>query len=281
MAASLQKQVVQTRSLPKRLLPGLLALAALVPAAWSVLAASQTANTPAVPVSGKPGLVFDQYLVNLREVPQSRYVSAHFGFTNTSSQQVKITSLSPSCGCLQPQLTQRVYEPGESGQFYVKVDVLGREPGPQDFTVTMKYEDSRPREQALTFRFQLPEEKVVVRPRALLLYLTGDQAVTKDVFISDYRERPLKVVKAEAFTPDVTVQVADNRLDAEGHPAISVTITASGKFPTGKQTGMVTLHTDDETYPQIQIPIMIQKRETIITPVSRPRRITTAPVNTP
>ena len=57
-----------------------------------------TGSTP------RPGLAFDQYLVNLGSVPAQAEHRAFFAFTNTGSSPITITALRPSCGCLDPRL---------------------------------------------------------------------------------------------------------------------------------------------------------------------------------
>src|SRR5579863_4082336 len=56
---------------------------------------------PVAAAPPKPALAFHQYLVDLGNVTASEDVVAHFDFTNRGSNEVEITELVASCGCLQ------------------------------------------------------------------------------------------------------------------------------------------------------------------------------------
>src|SRR5262249_37660976 len=91
----------------------------------------------ALPV--RPALAFNQYLVDLGEVPPREEVDAHFDFANRGAATVKIDQLVPSCGCLQPQLKKMVYEPGESGRFVVRVQTANEQAGQKEYHIGVKY----------------------------------------------------------------------------------------------------------------------------------------------
>ena len=116
-------------------------------------ASGQTAQTPQS-TSVPPSLAFDQYLVNLGPVPvpPRPIVLAHFPFMNRGTQPAVITELIPSCGCLNPQLEKRSYEPGESGEFLLRVVTTREEPGPKEYSVRVLYQDPQPLEVELTFK---------------------------------------------------------------------------------------------------------------------------------
>ena len=65
--------------------------------------------------ASRPGLVFRQYMVNLGPVEKKRYAYARFSFTNIGQLTVAVKELIPSCGCLNPRLNKRIFEPGETG----------------------------------------------------------------------------------------------------------------------------------------------------------------------
>jgi hypothetical protein len=125
-----------------RLLLALLLAAACAPFAAACLArATVVAPVPVGDAAARPPLAFDQYAVNLRQVPPRPVIQAHFGFTNRGTRPVTITRLEPSCGCLNPRLVrdQRTYHPGEMGRFYVAVHTANESPGPHAYTVKVHY----------------------------------------------------------------------------------------------------------------------------------------------
>src|SRR4029077_20650754 len=102
---------------------------------------------------------------SLGPVAPSEEVFAHFDFINRGQSAVTITALVPSCGCLQPQMNKKVYQPGTSGNFLVRVQTANENPGLKEYHVAIRYMDPEPREADVVFRVVLPDNQVFVRPR--------------------------------------------------------------------------------------------------------------------
>ncbi len=62
-----------------------------------------------------------------------------FKFTNISDQTVTIRSVSATCGCTVPQLTKKIYAPGETGEIEVSFNPKNRR-GPQSKQVNITFE---------------------------------------------------------------------------------------------------------------------------------------------
>ncbi|HID24543.1 MAG TPA: DUF1573 domain-containing protein, partial [Planctomycetaceae bacterium] len=161
----------------------------------------------AKPASDRPGLVFDQYLVNLGEVPVGPQHFAYFSFRNRSDRVVRIKALKPSCGCLSPRLEKREYQPGESGFFFLRVQTANEKPGQKRYECRVLYDDPHPREVVVRFKLVLPERTVTVRPRSLVLYALSDHPIVKDLIVTDSRPHPLTVISAESTLGIVSVEV--------------------------------------------------------------------------
>lgn len=218
---------------------------------------------PAPPDEPRPALVFDQYLVDLGRVRPQRYLVARFGFTNRSDRTVRVTELEPSCGCLNPRLPKRVYEPGESGEFFVRVVTANEDPGPQQYFVTVRYEDPRPREVELAFQVTLPERALTIRPKALIMYQMSDRPVSQDVVILDSRRgaSSLRLTGMECTSKWARVERGDVEKDSAGNRKLTVRVTVPGEVPAGRHQGMVLLRTNDPEYPTLRVPLLVQGPE--------------------
>src|SRR5262249_20840004 len=69
----------------------------------------------------RPGLVFDQYLVNLGEIHNELRPEGRFRFKNCGTVPIRITKVTPSCSCLAPRIEKRAYAPGEISDFTLGV----------------------------------------------------------------------------------------------------------------------------------------------------------------
>lgn len=136
----------------------------------------------------RPALTFQQYAVNLHTIELQSIVKARFRFVNNSKHVVTIKNLDPSCGCLNPRLHKKVYQPGEQGYFDVRVSTPNSKPGKKEYTIDVEYEDTKPRVAELAFKFTLPEDMVLVRPLGILEYVRGNEVFEKEIKVMDFRE---------------------------------------------------------------------------------------------
>lgn len=219
---------------------------------WRAQAAAKLAPPPA--------LAFDQYLVNLGEVEPTAQVYGRFGFTNTSDHPVTIHELKPSCGCLNPRLEKRTYAPGESGEFYLRVQTANEEPGPKEYFCKVLYEDIEPREVEVRFKVTLPDEQVAVRPRALIFYQPagGAPPPSQKVVVTDYRAMPLRVTSIRCTSDLITATLGDAATDSDGVHRTYLSVAVTGSPTPGKHRALVRIFTNDPEYPELRVPLMIQ-----------------------
>ncbi|MBX3437691.1 MAG: DUF1573 domain-containing protein, partial [Planctomycetaceae bacterium] len=176
----------RTADWPRRALAG----AILIPAVWSALAATLPARPREITIP-RPiaALAFDQYLVNLRQVPVRPVLHGEFHFRNVGDDPLTITRLDPSCGCLSPKLAgeKMTYQPGERGYFVVGVATANEAPGPHTYTIKVEYQDPEPRETVLKFKLTLPERKLSIEPPELAFFQYNGTPSTATIHITDYR----------------------------------------------------------------------------------------------
>jgi len=236
---------------------------ALVAAAALPFAASfgfcSVQRTPRTPVAAaeRPALVFDQYFVNLSDLHNAARVEAWFHFKNCGKAPARITNLEPSCGCLNPKVEKRTYLPGENCEFSLGVLTTREKAGPHDYTLTIDYEDPKPRAVTVAFKVVVRRE-VTVRPSQLLFYQNGSDEAKRSIVITDMRPTPFHVTGATCKSLLVKFRVGPPIDDPDAGRETTIYITVAAQVPKeGVQTAVV-LSTDDPRYPRIPIPIWIR-----------------------
>jgi Protein of unknown function (DUF1573) len=233
---------------------------------------------PRVQASGQrdlPGLVFSQYMVNEGLPEVQAYYFARFSFKNVSNETITVTELRPSCGCLNPKLEQRVYKPGEEGEFHLRVDPTKEKPGPREYFVDVLYEDPHPRSARLTYKLTIPDRKIDIAPKALVFYQISDsgESTTQKVVISDYRSRHFEVLGIESTSPLASAQLVSTELDESENLHVTLDVTVAGTVPPGTSRALINVRTDDPTFKVLQVPILIRGKNYAIAEVDLPLKI--------
>lgn len=234
--------------------------AALVPFALAVVFHLRgPVAQSAVSAADRPALAFEQYLVDLGEIPPRNNVAGRFGFRNASDRTVTITDLIPSCGCLQPRLDKKVFEPGETGEFYVRVQPANERPGAKEYHVDVRYTDPQPREVRVVFRVTLPDRQVQVRPPGVMFYQLSGEPTTKTVEVFDHRQEPLTILDVKSSSELVAAEIGETiRDESAGATRYQILLTAAGDCPPGRKHLLVTIHTDDATFSDLRVPVLIE-----------------------
>ena len=217
--------------------------------------------TPMAAPPVRPSLAFDQYLIDLGPVGPSEEVAVAFRFMNRGSNRVTIEQLVPSCGCLQPELKQTVYAPGEAGKFNLRVQTANQLPGSKEYRVAVKYVDSGPREANLVFRVVLPLNQVFVRPPALAVSLFPGAAATEQIVqIFDHRAEHLNITRVDCYRNMAAVEQLEAGADEHGHWRARLKVTVPGNLRPGRIETMVRIFTDDPDYHMLRVPLVIDVR---------------------
>lgn len=223
--------------------------------------AAQAVGPKASPVAAaavRPALAFDQYLVDLGPVNPSEEVRVHFDFTNRGTENVTIDELLPSCGCLQPQLPKKEYKPGESGSFFVRVQTANENPGLKEYNIAVKYNDPEPRQAEVFFRVVLPDDEVLVRPRALAFYQLGSGGIKpQTIEITDRRGRHLNVTRVECSRDVVRVERQESQPDESGIWRERLSVAVADVLPPGRIEALIRIFTDDPEYRVLRVPLEI------------------------
>lgn len=221
-----------------------------------------SASRPIGETPRRPGLAFEQYLIDYGPVVPTEEVRTHFAFLNTSDSPIEITRLEPSCGCLQPQLAEesRQLDPEERGEFLVRIQTANQSVGPKEYRVVVHYNDPEPRSTTVVFRVTLPDNQVVMKPRALMMYLFGDNPTVQTAELIDRRPRKLGVINVTCEPAELgTAVLTGEEDDAEGHRHFKLRVAVNPELSDGSYRGAVYVHTDDPAYATVRLPLAIQR----------------------
>lgn len=247
--------------------------AALLPCLGSLYFCSVQTPLPSLDVTRpKQSLRFASYMYHHGDEPvkAGATLNTEFRFRNIGTTPVTINEVGRSCGCMTPEWTKTV-APGEIGSLQVPLDMTRQTPGFHEYSLVVKYADPAPQETWLTIKAIFPEKMVIVQPRALFLSQGSDRPIPWQVAVSDYREDPLRVkdvmataifVSAEIKRKTVSdiVQVAHS-VGADDEPLTGtraeITGTVTGNVPPGRHHVLIAATTDDDEFPVITIPMMV------------------------
>lgn len=212
----------------------------------------------------RPPLAFHQYMVNLGDVPVQRSHGANFSFTNRGEQAIQLRRLETSCGCLTQQFEQDIIAPGENGRFKLWIQTASQSPGSKQYTCKAIYGpvDKPEVEFAadLVFRITLPEQSVVVTPKAMIFHQPNSQVTERPVDITDLRFKRLKVLEATSQSKLLNIAVLPSseltsREREEG--VVGRLNVAVGAVPPGTHQAVILIKTDDAEFDQLIVPVMI------------------------
>lgn len=242
---------------------------AFVPLLGSLAAALQPRTASRIQPDdrkARPALVFLQYMTDLGNLDDSRdRDAAGFSFTNRSDFHVRITKITPSCGCLTTRIATQDYPPGTEGEFYIQIDTAGEMPGPKRFDAVVSYETRNPDGQTIAqfeekvwFKLVVPQKKLIVEPAAVIIYQAASgEPTSRIVKLVDNRDVDLTILSAKSNHPQVFVNVIGRT--AQPSPKLyEVEVLVQGTFPEKPVKALVEIETDDEAYRVVRVPMLIQ-----------------------
>jgi len=219
---------------------------------------------PSRPGPDRSPLAFQQYVVDLGEVLSQRNHYGRFAFTNRSSKQIELRRLISSCGCLKQVLEQRVFAPGEHGQFQLRIQSANQTPGAKDYFCQVFY--GPPEDASVEFveevnlRLVLPEHSVMLNPRVLMFHQPTSKPMTHPVDVTDLRERRLRVLAAVCEPPMAEVrllpraELTQDELTGGVVQRLQITV---GAVPPGTHECVVLIQTDDAEFATLQLTLRI------------------------
>jgi hypothetical protein len=212
----------------------------------------------------RPPLAFHQYMVTLGDVPVQRSHGANFSFTNRGEETIQLRRLETSCGCLTQQFEQDIISPGENGRFKLWIQTASQSPGSKQYTCQAIYgpvdKPDVEYKADLVFRITLPEQSVVVTPKAMIFHQPNSQITERPVDVTDLRFKRLRVLEATTQSKllNVTVLPSSDLTSKEREEGVVGRLNvAVGAVPPGTHQAVIVINTDDKEFDQLVVPVMI------------------------
>jgi len=212
----------------------------------------------AISATPRPALAFDQYLVDLGPTQPMLELHGKFRFRNRGGHPVKLTTVEPSCGCLQPLVSAKEFAPGEDGQILLRMRPANESPGKKEYYADVKYTDPEPREVRITFKLELPERGIMVKPRALLVYQLSGEKTVQELRVIDSRDRPARIKDVSVNSPLIGVELGERRPGETGGIESIIQVIVDGQVSPGRHDAVITVYTDDPETPEVRVPVIIQ-----------------------
>lgn len=203
-----------------------------------------------------PGLAsaqlrFMQPSADLGELRGGPIYQHRFDFVNDANQPIEITDFRLGCGCLQPILDKRVYQPGEKGTLLMHVRTLGQQAGARTWQAHVQYRVAgKSAEVGLVVGATIRNE-VVIEPA--IIAMTVDTTLKQEVTIKDSRAMPLKIIAVEASSPALKVNVSSTQ---GGVTRVSLEVSRKD-LQAARQEATLNIYTDDPNYRQLQVPLTL------------------------
>lgn len=226
-------------------------------------AAAKTPPAPAAvkPATGAPAadpsqypLTFDSLSHDWGRVTDEKPLEHVFKFTNTSNRTITIKNATATCGCTVPQLTKKVYAPGEAGEIKVQFNPTNRR-GAQQKGVTVTLEDDQvPQIQLSLSSHVLP--MVWVEPNRVLFQDVYKGTGARQEVTITARKPGFEINKIEGAEQFINGKILKTEpAEDDGTPVTKVTIEVEldKTAPIGTHNTQLVFKSNDEKWPEFKI----------------------------
>jgi hypothetical protein len=200
---------------------------------------------------GRADLRFVETAWDAGIVKTGAVLSHSFKFVNDGPAEVQIIEARPSCGCTRPGIDKRAYATGEKGVILMDINTLGQAPGPQAWTLQVRYRVGQSEKMAELRLAAHMVREVTAEPAALVVY--ADHAPEHKIKVSDCRKQPLHVVMAQVGNPEITASVSG----LQAGSGQQITLSVSSKLASGRLDETLHIYTDDPQYAELRVPLTI------------------------
>lgn len=185
-----------------------------------------------------------------------------FKFTNVGKNPLKITRITPSCGCLKVSAAELDVLPGETGEITVTIDTTKLSGPVSDKFLRASTNDTSQREVMIPIMAVVTVPLEITPPRIVFSRLLADETVSRDLKVFTQLGAPFQITGARMMRPDiekffdVTYRPLEPSEVPEGAKSgWNVTATVKPGLPTGNFKQIVSLTTSVEKMPEIMFEI--------------------------
>lgn len=213
---------------------------------------------PAVVVPRGLGVIeFEETLFDFGDIWDHEKVTHKYAFTNTGTETLRITDLKSTCGCTVPELTKKLYEPGESGIITVIFNPENRG-GNQRKTINVTTNSKTTPRVGLTFHAVVSKVLDIQPTIANLGRVFKNEE--KGMKISILGSIPgFKAVPAEKQPKDAEffviehIETSDVEVDGKMVPKSTLRVSIKPGLPVGRHSVDLLITTNDSRRPEVSL----------------------------
>ncbi|MHC4266227.1 MAG: DUF1573 domain-containing protein [Planctomycetota bacterium] len=182
-----------------------------------------------------PKLQIQNKTIDFGQVYSDTIVTADIKFTNEGDAPLEIKKIKPSCGCMAGKLTQKIYQPGESGTINLSYKTKNKK-GPSKGTVIISSNDLKQPNAKVALKADVIQ--LIQRTPSVLSFRNLDvgQSITKSIHVTT--KKPLLIEAAVRLPEDENLKIEitpkqQNVTDKGADFNVTVTPSAIGRYTNG------------------------------------------------
>jgi len=149
-------------------------------------------------------LKWESQELTLKPTPLDSSVVGHFKFKNAGKYQIKIKSVTSSCGCTTVALEKRSFEPAETGEIVATFNI-GERVGLQEKTILVESSDPEAPKTVLLLKVLIPE---IAEVKPTFLYWPSNEPIKeKEIAVKILENIPVKTLTVSSSDPNVVTRV--------------------------------------------------------------------------
>ena len=205
-----------------------------------------------------PSAMIDRGLVKI-----AKPLKVKFDLHNPTSDNIIIHQVTRECGCLTPQLSNKIITAGKTETLTLEINTLSQPPGKREWQDTILYRIGSKMEKTyakkVIFRAELVRE-IQISPAAILLSTT-DSEIQQSIHIKDERKKGFQIKSIRCSIPGIDCKKTQG--EASQNPSIQheLTVTVTKKTPIGFHEAKIQIDTDDPEYSILEVPFRVVKKD--------------------
>jgi hypothetical protein len=202
--------------------------------------------------SNSPRLQFEETIYDFGVAGQESEVTHNFVFKNVGNSPLKIEGLRTSCGCTAALLSEDTIAPGKTGIIHATFKTQKYE-GKQKKFIYVESNDLEKPEIELVMQGSIKSD-IAIDPQGLHFgNVSKGKTISKKVKVFDLGKGELQIERIR-FNENFFGVKADKFKD-QNNRGFELDITLRQDAPTGSFNEVITLHTNLERRPRIDIPV--------------------------
>lgn len=237
--------------------------------AWLTLPQLLSALCLWMPVGNEP--YFDPPQIELGEVRTGQSRRLSLWLCNPGPEPLAVTRLAGSCGCVRIADSPTTVPARGRVAVPVEIHTLSASPGNHLWTIQASLSGrDRPLAAVAVIKATVIQEIVVQPPSVQII---GSGPTQHEIRVTDLRGHPIRILKAEASSPHITVSEPQPSRDPLGRMVWTLAFSVAAGLPPGQYQETLVLHTDDPTHRELRIPVSVVRRGSAQRVVSSPEQL--------